>query len=634
MNIIDVQDQLKNFSENQLISEMQMPSGSAPQFLVLSEIQRRKRVRDDFSKREAANQQTVAQEAVAAAGVPMQGIAGMSEAMAPQSAASEGIGTIMPQSMRQAMPTQTEQPVPMAEGGIVRAQQGTYFPSTPELYGLYGQESGYGKNLYGSDGEIGPMQILPTTAIMPGYGIKSLFPDLESAIQSGDYENAAAAYAANRAMVDEALMSGKKVEPFVIDYLNKAEGILGNRNLALLAFNQGIAGTEGYEGDPTETNYVSGVTGNMEGYGQASARNTGESILSMLSPVSSAQASTLTPATQSASAPIGATTTTQGNTVGMPSLAKPAYSEDDKTNIIGGIKMAMGPMAIRGLGEQYYGRDPDIDAALEARGYNPAGMAVVTTEPATATKDVTLPTGDVIKAGETIESGTIMSQSEAQSNAIPADATGSSVGKEVVVDSDKLAETSPSPSIVAQSETASVEQDDKTDTDTDTSATSDEATTTKTPESNITYSGGEQAGVSSLEAEIKKLQGQMEKSREQDKWLAIAQAGLSLMASKEPTLLGAAGEAGVSGLKAFREAQDRYQEGVVDLINARAKIAKDGDKKGITSSSAVSRINKIEELLNPTDPASIPLDAATQQRLREEKRYLERNVLLYPDVTA
>ena len=48
MNIIDIQDQLKNFSEQQLISEMQTPTGSAPQFLVLSEIKRRKRVRDDF----------------------------------------------------------------------------------------------------------------------------------------------------------------------------------------------------------------------------------------------------------------------------------------------------------------------------------------------------------------------------------------------------------------------------------------------------------------------------------------------------------------------------------------------------------------------------------------------------------
>ena len=104
MNIIDIQDSLKNFSENQLIKEMQIPSGNAPQFLVLSEIQRRKRVRDDFSKRQAAQEPTVAEEAVAAAGVPMQGIAGMSEAMAPQSAVSEGIGTIMPQAMRQTAP--------------------------------------------------------------------------------------------------------------------------------------------------------------------------------------------------------------------------------------------------------------------------------------------------------------------------------------------------------------------------------------------------------------------------------------------------------------------------------------------------------------------------------------------------
>ena len=255
MNIIDIQDSLKNFSEDQLIKEMQMPSGNAPQFLVLSEIQRRKRVRDDFSKRQAAQEPTVAEEAVAAAGVPMQGIAGMSEAMAPQSAVSEGIGTIMPQAMRQTAPAPTPAPedmaMGMADGGVVKAQQGAYFPSNAELYGLYGQESGYGKNMYGSSGEIGPLQIMPTTAIQPGYGIKSLFPELEKAVQSGDYESALAAYKANKAMVDEALMSGQKVEPFVMDYLDKAEGILGNRDLALLSYNQGIDGTKGFEGDPS-----------------------------------------------------------------------------------------------------------------------------------------------------------------------------------------------------------------------------------------------------------------------------------------------------------------------------------------------------------------------------------------------
>ena len=339
MNIIDVQDQLKNFSEQQLIKEMQMPTGTAPQFLVLSEIQRRKRVRDDFTKRQAAAEPTVAEEAVAAAGVPMSGIAGMSEAMAPQSAASDGIGTIMPQTMRQSAPPPAPMPDDMAmgmrsggivslysggktrieerrmpngkiglfrgntflglkeenkskgslaekigfgkdrdvlgrikdalglqEGGVVKAQTGAYFPSTAELYGLYGQESGYGQNLFGSAGEIGPFQILPTTAIMPGNQIKSLFPELEAAIARGDYKDAEAAYKANKAMVDEALMSGEKVEPFVLDYLDNAERVLGNRNLATLAYNQGISGTKGFSGDVLDTDYVSGVRSNMVGF--------------------------------------------------------------------------------------------------------------------------------------------------------------------------------------------------------------------------------------------------------------------------------------------------------------------------------------------------------------------------------
>ena len=38
MNIVQLQDRLKNFSQDQLVREMQMPSGNLPQFMVLSEI--------------------------------------------------------------------------------------------------------------------------------------------------------------------------------------------------------------------------------------------------------------------------------------------------------------------------------------------------------------------------------------------------------------------------------------------------------------------------------------------------------------------------------------------------------------------------------------------------------------------
>ena len=88
MNILQLQDNLKNFSEDQLVNEMRMPSGSAPQYLVLSEINRRKRVKSDYQAAEAADPNTVAEDAVASAGVPASGIMGMAQAMAPRSESS------------------------------------------------------------------------------------------------------------------------------------------------------------------------------------------------------------------------------------------------------------------------------------------------------------------------------------------------------------------------------------------------------------------------------------------------------------------------------------------------------------------------------------------------------------------
>ena len=85
MNIIELQDKLKNFSQDQLVGMMQQPTSEAPQFMVLSEITRRqKMVNDDKIRQAKQNEMTVAQEAVAASGVPQDGIAGMARAMAPK----------------------------------------------------------------------------------------------------------------------------------------------------------------------------------------------------------------------------------------------------------------------------------------------------------------------------------------------------------------------------------------------------------------------------------------------------------------------------------------------------------------------------------------------------------------------
>ena len=122
LNMIDTQDKLKNFSEAQLIKEMQMPSGSAPQFMVLGEIERRKRMRADAQKREGLMKPTVAQEAVSAAGVPQQGIAQVAQAMAPKTDMAQNTG--VPSVQTSKLPGQPNQPQRMADGGIMRLAPG------------------------------------------------------------------------------------------------------------------------------------------------------------------------------------------------------------------------------------------------------------------------------------------------------------------------------------------------------------------------------------------------------------------------------------------------------------------------------------------------------------------------------
>lgn len=112
MNILEQSETLKDIPEQVLMKEMQMPSGSFPQYLVLTEIKRRKRIRDDFQRRQAQDVPTVAEEAVTAAGVPQEGIMQMSKAMAPKTNMGQNTG------MADMMP---KQPVMgMNQGGFMQ----------------------------------------------------------------------------------------------------------------------------------------------------------------------------------------------------------------------------------------------------------------------------------------------------------------------------------------------------------------------------------------------------------------------------------------------------------------------------------------------------------------------------------
>jgi len=127
MNILKLQDSLKDLPDNALMQEMQAPTGSAPQFLVLSELKRRKRMRDDFQRQQNADMPTVAEEVVTAAGMPQEGIMGAARAMAPNTnmAQNTGMDTATPIPA-----TRAPQPQMMAEGGIVRMANGGLNPMT------------------------------------------------------------------------------------------------------------------------------------------------------------------------------------------------------------------------------------------------------------------------------------------------------------------------------------------------------------------------------------------------------------------------------------------------------------------------------------------------------------------------
>ena len=137
-----------------------------------------------------------------------------------------------------------------------------------------------------------------------------------------------------------------------------------------------------------------------------------------------------------------------------------------------------------------------------------------------------------------------------------------------------------------------------------------------------TVSKADTTALTSLEQELLNRQDQMKKDRDFDKYMALAQAGLSIMSSDNPTLAGAIGEGGTSGLTAFRDANKRYQEGLNDILNARVKLA--NKKSGLTQKDAITAISSID-----SDIASLmkenekSFDKATKKQIADKIAQLE-----------
>ena len=99
-----------------------------------------------------------------------------------------------------------------------------------------------------------------------------------------------------------------------------------------------------------------------------------------------------------------------------------------------------------------------------------------------------------------------------------------------------------------------------------------------------------------IQEELLKRQAGLEKDRDFDRYMALAQAGLGILASDKPTLAGAVGEGGMKGLDAFREANKRYEEGLTDILNARVKLA--SKNTGLSQKDAISAIGVIDRTIS------------------------------------
>tara|TARA_Y100001937_G_C7134282_1_gene339118 strand:+ start:1255 stop:3555 length:2301 start_codon:yes stop_codon:yes gene_type:complete len=759
MNIIDIQDQLKNFSEDQLINEMQMPSGNTPQFLVLSEIQRRKRMRDDFAKRQAAQQPTVAEEAIAAAGVPQSGIAGMSEAMAPKSTmVQNAVGSAMPEAMRSGglmqfgndilkntksqevdpfldevedmaesrfgvefdnnmmgadrdyrfnkrpaigrpfpifsdmradlpfesqsrrMPIKggprmalTPPPGQLAglgsiyaggqnraiafekgglvdalfsktdhgkklssnqfevrkgkdgrrmvykkgtnifvgtadkvfdekyDGGVLHANAGMYFdaqgrPTKELIEAMIMQESAGNPLARGSLDEVGIGQLRPSTALMPGYGVSSMFPDIASQIGEGKmFSTADEAYAANKELIDSTLEDPDRSRAFMGDYLAALRANADSDERAIAAYNMGLGGAKELE-DPAQFGYVTDVASKMSGGESPSMM---DSVLEKVKTVASAA----------------------GNAVIPSATASTIYPEPEPEDTGGSLLDFLNRNALGPAGRELFGTETEED--LEAKRILLGGQR----------------SGE--EAGERKEyeqSNQYFYSQEYQNylrrlglnpekldpNSVP-DRLGTFDVKSPIehMNMNEAAQKRSEKAALALAARQGKNQDD-VKTKTDSEATDSDAEN-KQKEQEFNYTKDTES-VNTLEQEIIDLMKSQKADRESDKWLAIAQAGLAIMSSDNPTLLGAIGEGGAAGLKAYREAQDRYNEGVIDLINARAKLAKASDKD-LTASNVISRLNTVSKMIaSGVDQNGMPLDPEKLKQYQMEELTLRRMV--------
>jgi len=620
MNIIEIQDSLKDLPDSALMKEMQAPTGTAPQFLVLSELKRRKRMRDDYQRQQNADMKTVAEEVVTGAGMPQEGIMQVSKAMNPNSSIAQNTG------MGMAAPVQpTQAPQMMADGGLVKMRTGGAISAQPT-----GQDGTY---ILVQDGErVSGTGIYPdfksaneaAKAIrdVPVFQRSRVLSGLDSPQVSGvdaqtqmtslsQVDPDLMAYAADdpiRRSLQQRQAAGTREDPSVggiasLDPLGRAFMDEYRPDMSVM---KGIpSGGEG--ADVMSYMPLSPMQSNIESQGflpnvdprfaseDQRAEQDAQMELSRLAgavPLADAvsEMSGNKPVDFDASAPAPLSEVDlmrrDARTTGMVrpdvDFADPTMVPDPNFRVdqITQEKVDLTPELLDSLPGVISGKTPNEKASEIGDFLRSIPVADEFTGTGSSSEGVDvgipMPSPDQPTIDVTVDDATTPSeQAEQVAAALSLPVTTS--GIEEFVEQEKLRGFG----------MPTVDGDGGGD------GGGDKPTPPTTPR------GG--AGFGSIESRIARMLEDREKSAEADKWLALAQTGMALMASKNPTIGGALGEAGLAGLGAMKKSRQQYDDDMLKLLGAQQKIQSAKDlaayrqaslnKKSIPKTASLSEIN-------------------------------------------
>ena len=672
MNVLEIQNDLKNFSEEQLIKEMQQPSGSAPQFLVLSELNRRKRVKGEFEARQAKNMPTVAEEAVSAAGVPQAGMMGMSEAMAPASVESGGIGSMMPKTMKMGGEVES-----YAEGGLIEGIADSVSQNTEALQGIQAATLQNSKLLQDQQNQAAqqaqinrPMTIqqplpMPAQNIrprLPGFGGKGgprrrqrpfeLFNRMPmnrfgvpsqqrlgtmaarlgtGGLGFGQYASRAFGIPEPQSMAEGGVIraqTGLSIadrnqnpgnmrltnDPYfgttgkASGYATFASPEFGLRGIALTSDKYAEEGIKTLKDFVEKYSPASDNNPNNKQYAKVLADSLGVDVDDEIDFSDDNVKRNLIPAItrfEGYKGPI------DSNMVDRAISASKVKEDEGKVNeLLSGVdtlsptdnqkivEFSDAPLKSGIMSAVAGTLDDDDEKELNAAQKRAAKRGGGAGGPKSIL-DIFKPT--------TVTSGPTGQMKRVDPNLFNIDEKRKELPKTLLEEEmqkrrpnkEKLAELKKTFPFDLEKEDIYSEGNLELPTDeesrkffTDRGINPDAKTEPKGDDEPKTQ-------LTTLEQELLNRQNQLQKDRDFDRYMALAQAGLAIMSSDKPTLAGAIGEGGTAGLTAFREAQERYQEGLTDILNARVKLA--SKKSGLTQKEAISAISNIDSTIAKLD---------------------------------